>query len=162
MAAESPWRFEPWPWLLAALRLAMMGSSLLLWSIAAAHPDGLVTDDAWRDGLSYNEQVAAIASARAQGVGLGIETRPRPDGIEITASPSTPGPVDTIRRVSVQRVRPAESGFDEVFELAANGDGWSGVVPLPLVGRWRFVVTAELEAGRQRYELERWHAGEAP
>ena len=63
MRADARRPIEPWPWALAGLLVAMIGSSLLLWSIAASNPDGLVAEDAWQAGLQYNAQVAAARAA---------------------------------------------------------------------------------------------------
>lgn len=43
--ADEPRRFEPWPWVLAALLGAMIVASLAFWRIAVTNPDPLVVDD---------------------------------------------------------------------------------------------------------------------
>lgn len=42
---DEPRRFEPWPWALAALLVAMIAGCVAFWWIATSHPDPLVVQD---------------------------------------------------------------------------------------------------------------------
>ena len=158
MRADARRPIEPWPWALAGLLVAMIGSSLLLWSIAASNPDGLVAEDAWQAGLQYNAQVAAARAASDLGVTFAIETVGLADGVRVAVRLEDATEAGHVGGVWVDRIRPAETGFDQRFDLAADGAGWAGDVPLPLQGRWKLVVTADLDAGPLRHEILHWRA----
>ena len=149
---EAPRRFEPWPWALAGMLALMIASSLSLWAIATANPDGVV-GDAWEAGLVYNEIIAARRAADALGVELAIESAATRDGARITVRVE-----DALAdAVVVERIRPAESGYDQEFALKIDSGTWRGVVPLPLPGRWRFRVRADLVEGSLQREIDYWH-----
>lgn len=162
MTADRTRRFEPWPWMIAALLAAMIGSSLLLWSVASAHRDGLVAQDAWQAGLDYNAGIAAREAARALGIALDVETRPLADGVRVEVRLVDPERRARVHDLRVERLRPAESGLDAGFALLREGDRYVGDVPLPRRGRWRLAVVAELETGPLRTEIDHWHEGQAP
>lgn len=144
MAEPPARRLEPWPLALAGLLLAMMATSLGFWAVAAAHPDPLVVDDAYRAGLRYNDELQARRRAEALGVELDLELRPDPEGIHVAVSIAAPdGPVSA-ERVVLRRERPAEGGFDADFELLRRDGAWIGHVPLPRPGRWQLVASASL------------------
>lgn len=50
METNEPRRFEPWPWILAALLAFMIGVSISFYEIARAHPDP-VLDTTPRPGV---------------------------------------------------------------------------------------------------------------
>ncbi len=60
---------EPWPWILAALLVAMMGGSLgFLW-IAISAPDPPDVDGVYETGLEYSERVRDAGPADDPGGG---------------------------------------------------------------------------------------------
>ncbi len=146
--------FEPWPWALAALLAVMIGCSLSLWVIASSYPDGLV-GDAWEAGLTYNDDLAARLDARALGMSLEASSTATAGGAGVAVVLMG----SAAETVTVARIRPAESGYDETFELELDKAGvWRGEVPLPRAGRWQLEVRARLASGAKlERTLKHWH-----
>lgn len=151
MTDPGPRRFEPWPWLLAGLLAAMIGSSLCLFAIASSHPDGLV-GDAWEAGLAYNAEIAAQRAAEEQGIDIDLESVPTAEGAQVAVRLEG-APAD---RVVVERIRPAETGWDRSYLLHADSGTWRGDVPLPRPGRWRLRVRADFGSTWLQREIDLW------
>ena len=68
MKKPNPWYKEPWPWFfLAPIATSMIvGFSML--GIAIDTNDGLVTDDYYRQGVLYNENMERDEKAQALGI----------------------------------------------------------------------------------------------
>jgi nitrogen fixation protein FixH len=159
VAADRPAgrRFEPWPLGLALLLLSGIGASLAFFAVASANPDAEVVDDAYRAGLQVNQELRAQRRAEALGYRLELRTREAPGGVAVDVSVTGAGGAPTsAESVVVRRVRPAEGGFDEDFELERRGEGFAGGIPLPLRGRWRLVATAQVDGAvlRRVFSLE--------
>jgi nitrogen fixation protein FixH len=137
-------RREPWPVALAALLLAMIGTSTGFYEVAARHPDPLVVQDAFAAERSVSERLRAERRAEALGwdLALAVELRPGIAHVEARLR-DRGGALLAADRVSLLRERPAEGGLDATVPLTADGDGWTGDVALPRPGRWHLVVRAE-------------------
>lgn len=158
MTAQTERRFEPWPWALAGLLLAMIAGSLAFYAVARAHPDPLVVDDAYGEGLRLNDELHALERGAARHLELFVEARPTAAGTALALALRGPdGRPARPDRVRVRRERPAQGGFDEDFALAPADGRWRGEIPLPLPGRWLLVARAELgdAAVERRVEVER-------
>lgn len=145
---------EPWPFLVASLLAAMIGTSMGFYRIATRFPDPIVTGDPFQAGLAYADAARAAAKAREAGWSLAIETRAVDGGVQIDASlldaAGQPLAADALR---VTRTRPAESGFDARFEPAA---GVPLRIPLPRAGRWELQVEASRGEGRLEQRIPVW------
>jgi nitrogen fixation protein FixH len=139
-------RFEPWPFVLAGGLLFMISSSLAFYAVARLHPDPLVVADPFEAGLRYH----ALASERRAAEARGLEIRLEADLasgaalVRVDVIDQAGAPV-TARSVTVRRERPAEGGLDAEFPLALDEGGFVGSIPLPRPGRWRLVVSAQVE-----------------
>lgn len=146
-------RHEPWPIVLAALLLFMMGTSLGFLRLASAHPDPVLGRDTSRE---LPEAVRAVRRADALGWQIALEAAPRAGGadVRVTLRDAAGAPL-AADRVSVRRERPAEGGLDAEIPLAGQGGDWAGAVALPRSGRWQLVVRAErgAEAAERRFAL---------
>lgn len=137
-------RFEPWPVILAAGLLCMIAISLAFYGIARSHPDALVANDAYEAGLRYNALLSQRRAAEQRGLDIRLEAELADGAARLRARVVDRSGVVKARSVVVRRERPAEGGYDADFPLAAGDGGFVGEVPLPRVGRWRLVVTAEV------------------
>jgi len=139
-------RIELWPVLLGALLLTMIAASIAFYLIAAANPDPVVVDDAYGAGLRYNEAQRTRGRAARLGYELALDTRGEGDGVRVMLRVrDRAGRSVAPERARVRRVRPAEGGHDDVFELQDDGGAFAGRIPLPLPGRWRLVAVARVE-----------------
>ena len=154
---REPARFEPWPWILIGLLIAMISTSLTLLRIATAHPDGVV-GDAWEAGLAFNDELAARQSAVARGVSLSAEAVASTGGAQLVVRIDGTE-ADAVR---VERIRPAESGLDEMIPLRLEDGAWRADVALPAPGRWLLRVEADLDEGRLTRRIGYWHAPAGP
>ena len=153
-------RPEPWPVVLAALLLFMMGASIGFLRVATRHPDPVVGQDSSRE---LPEPVRAARRAHALGWEITLATTPRAGGADVrVALADRAGAPLAADRVTLRRERPAEGGFDAELPLAGVGAQWKGEVPLPRPGRWHLVVRAERgdEAAERRFSL--WAEQAAP
>jgi nitrogen fixation protein FixH len=143
MPAE-PRRREPWPVILAALLVAMMGASIGFWRLATRHPDALVATGAREADHFVPEALRAARRADALGWAIDLAAEPRPGAAALrVALRDAHGAPLAAERVLVRRERPAEGGLDAEQPLARAGADWSGTIALPRAGRWLLVVRAE-------------------
>ena len=147
-------RFEPWPWVLALMVVTMMGISISLWVVAASNPDALV-GDAWETGLAFNDEFASRQAAAAQGATLEASSVATREGARVRAQISGASP----QRVTVERIRPAEAGWDSEIPLRLLDGAWTADVALPQPGRWRFRVRADFAETHLERVIDVWHAG---
>jgi len=149
-------RREPWPVALAALLLAMVGTSVGFYRVASRNPDALVVADAFAAERQESERLRAERRAEALGWRIELAVAPRGGGAHVVARlRDAAGDPIAADRVSLLRERPAEGGLDASIPLARAGDGFSGDVDLPRAGRWTLVVRAERggEAAERSFAL---------
>lgn len=147
-------RAEPWPFLVAGLLAAMIGTSMGFYRIATRFPDPVVTGDPFQAGIAYADAARAAAKAREAGWSLAIEALPADGGVRVDASlrdaAGRPLGADSLY---VTRTRPAESGFDARFEPADGAPLW---IPLPRAGRWELHVEAQRGEARLEERIPVW------
>jgi nitrogen fixation protein FixH len=147
-------RPEPWPLAIAALLAAMIGTSVGFYRVAAAHPDGLVTDDAFAAGIAFADARRAEERARALGWTLDVAAEPRGGTVHVVARlRDRDGAALPVDAITLRRERPAEGGLDAELALAAQGDAYEGSVALPRPGRWQLVVAARRAQARVERRL---------
>jgi nitrogen fixation protein FixH len=145
---------EPWPFLVAALLAAMIGTSMGFYRIATRFPDPVVSGDTFQAGLAYADAARAAARARAAGWSLEVETRPTGGGVQVDAARrDATGKRLAADAVTITRARPAEAGFDAAFEQQA---GAAQEVPLPRSGRWELHVVARRGDARLEERIPVW------
>ena len=145
---------EPWPFLVAALLAAMIGTSMGFYRIAKRFPDPVVTGDPFQAGIAYADAARAAAKARAAGWSLAVETLPVEGGVQVDASlRDAAGHALATDALRVTRTRPAETGFDAAFEPEA---GAGARIPLPRAGRWELQVEARRGDARLEERIPVW------
>lgn len=145
---------EPWPFLVAALLAAMIGTSMGFYRIAQRFPDPVVTGDAFQAGIAYADAARAAARARAEGWALAVQTRPTREGVVVDASlRDAAGLALAVDAMTITRTRPAEAGFDAAFEQQA---GAATEIPLPRTGRWELHVVARRGDARLEERIPVW------
>lgn len=132
---------EPWPFAIAALLAAMIGTSVGFYGIASRNPDPAVVGDSFLAGTRFAADTRAEAQARALGLTLDVTTERAETGLAVDARLLDAGgrPLRA-DRLTVRRERPAEGGLDAEFAL--TGDRPLEIA-LPRAGRWSLTIRAE-------------------
>jgi hypothetical protein len=68
MNKPNPWYKEPWPWFFLAPIVASMIVGFSMLGVAIDTNDGLVTDDYYRQGVLYNENLERDEKAKELGI----------------------------------------------------------------------------------------------
>ncbi|MBD3648953.1 MAG: FixH family protein [Pseudomonadales bacterium] len=68
--ATDPWYKQGWPWILMAIPFSAVLFGMFMLFMAGRHPDDLVSDDYYRDGLAINQQLARNERAVDEGIGI--------------------------------------------------------------------------------------------
>ena len=68
MNKPNPWYKEPWPWFFLAPITASMIVGFSMLGVAIDTNDGLVTDDYYRQGVLYNENLERDEKAKELGI----------------------------------------------------------------------------------------------
>jgi hypothetical protein len=68
MKKPNPWYKEPWPWFFLAPITASMIVGFSMLGVAIDTNDGLVTDDYYRQGVLYNENLERDVKAKELGI----------------------------------------------------------------------------------------------
>ena len=69
-----PWYKYPWPWILMAIPLSAVLFGILMLTMVTQHPDDLVADNYYQDGMAINQSLAMDDKARAMGVSAVLVT----------------------------------------------------------------------------------------
>ena len=137
----TPWYREPWPWILIALPLSAVIAGIATLVIAIEHPDGLVAEDYYKQGLAINQVLERESRAAA----LGLRAQAMVSGERIRIGLSGRG-TDLPDSIVVRFIHPTRAGEDSSIVLGAVANGWyEGVIPGMASGRWR--VQAEDDQG---------------
>jgi nitrogen fixation protein FixH len=118
--------------------------------------NGVTKDDAYVDGLAYNETLAAVDAQRQRGWVVETDIH-KPGGRQIilraTFEDSNGSPIDSLS-VSAEFVRPVVEGIDFIVPFEARGAGAYQVdAKVPLPGQWDIRIVAE-QSGRPPYILK--------
>jgi hypothetical protein len=129
---SAPWYREPWPWVLIALPLSAVIAGIATLIIAIQHPDALVAEDYYKQGLTINRVLER--ESRAQALGLSAQAMISDERIRIILV----GAADLPGTVVMRFTHPTRAGEDRniVLEAIANGS-YEGVMPPMASGRWR-------------------------
>lgn len=107
---------------------------------------GLETEDAYRKGLAYNQEIEAAKAQKKSGWKIALDTVPArlqgPISVKITRPKDSTPPV----LISVTISRPATDKFDQTISLFAQSDGqYSAPYSVPLPGQWDLVILVKTQ-----------------
>ena len=135
--SPTPWYREPWPWLLASGPLLVVVASFVSAWIAIRSSDGLVSENAYTEGLAVQETLSR--SEKAVALGLLAHVRVTSDMLRVTLSARQPGfQPPAALRITVSH--PTRAGLDQTELLARDGAGYSARFRLPAAGHWLILV----------------------
>jgi hypothetical protein len=137
----APWYREPWPWILIALPLSAVIAGIATLVIAIKHPDELVAEDYYKQGLAINRVLER--ESRAAALGLRAQAMISGNRIRIGLSAAD---ADLPGSIVVRFIHPTRAGEDRSIVLGMITNGWyDGEMPGMAAGRWR--VQAEDDQG---------------
>lgn len=140
-----PWYRQFWPWFLIALPASSVCAGIATVLIASADPDGLVTDDYYRQGLAINQDLARQRVAEQRGLRGRLSVDAATGGLRLALAGQLVAP----DRLTLRLVHPTRSYGDHDAVLYRDRRGeLSGQLRLPAGGRWRVLV--EPDDGRWR------------
>jgi hypothetical protein len=157
VSAEKSWRREPWPWLLASGPLLVVVASFVSAWIAIKSSDGLVSEDAYREGLAVQETISR--SEKATALGLVAHVRVTSDTLRVRLSSRATGAGssnvsnDQLASESPSALRvtishPTRAGLDQTKLLQRDGAGYSGSFRLPAAGHWLVLIEDDANTWR--------------
>ena len=142
------------PWLFVGFfGVVVMVNGIMLF-FALDSWTGIETEEAYRKGLAYNEQIAAAEAQQQLGwsAELAVE-QPAPGraAIALELRDRAGGPVEGAE-VTGQLLRPTLEGYDLTAPLTHSGPGtYSAELTLPLAGIWDLEI--EVRHARGTYRL---------
>ena len=146
LPSSAAWYREPWPWILMAGPAAVVVAGLVTLYLALTHPDALVVDNYYKEGLGINRVLERDDAARRAGyrarVLIGEDgTRVR---IHLSAASALP------ERLRLRMFHPTQASLDREAVLAATQSGWyEGDIAAAAAPRWR----VELEDAERGWRL---------
>jgi len=68
------WYKQGWPWFIISIPLAAVAFGILMLVVVEEHPDDLVVDDYYKDGMAINKQIARDNNATRRGIIVSLAT----------------------------------------------------------------------------------------
>lgn len=107
---------------------------------------GLETQDAYRKGVKFNQQLSEIREQNDRGWSMDVLRTDLPDGgVRFTATPLDQNRESlSLLNISVELIRPTHEGMDQTIELKESALGvYTGETAALPKGKWYVVVTAK-------------------
>ncbi len=138
---------------LGAFALVLVANGAFVW-FALSGFSGLSREDAYREGLHYNDELAAAAAQKARGWSSSVTLDKTGLAVEVSLPDGRPVAGLLLKAVIG---RPATDAFDQTLELLELRPG-RYLAPVVLApGNWSVVVTGEDAAGEPyRAEARLW------
>lgn len=136
-----------YPWIFVVGMLVVVAVNVVMITLALDTFPGLETNDAYRQGIAYNQTIAAAEAQAARGWHLNLAVEPQvaagePGKAERTAAVTATftdrdgQPIGGLQ-VETYFVRPTIAGSDVTAELDELGNGrYAATVAVPLPGQW--------------------------
>lgn len=141
------------PWTFVAFFAVVFAANGALLYFALDSWTGLTTDNAYQQGLAYNERIAERDRQAALGWQVSFDAAPADPGrivIDLRVEDDRGVPV-TAASASVTLTRPTHEGHDFTTALSHRGAGhYAGEAGLPLPGQWQVELVIEEPRGTYR------------
>ncbi|HKK14476.1 MAG TPA: FixH family protein [Gammaproteobacteria bacterium] len=133
-----PWYRQFWPWFLIALPASAVAAGIATLVIAIEHPDGLVVDDYYKQGLAINRVLAR--DQRAQRLGLSALVRYNPETETLAVQLQSAQPLGR-PALTITLAHPTRAHLDRVLTLGADARGAyrAALTDLP-PGLWHMTI----------------------
>ena len=118
--------------------------------IAVTHPDSVVKDDYYREGLAINRDLAAQQAASAFGVQALLRANSLTTDVSVTLQGDFPAAPE---QLTLQFIHPNDAKFDFLVQLyAADKRQYIGELPALADGRWHLQLSP---VGTQDWQLKK-------
>lgn len=154
MRERSASGFGHWaPWAFVAFFAVVFAANGIMLFFALDSWTGLSTEDAFQQGLAYNEKIAERDRQAALGWQVSFDATPDRAGhvvFDLQVDDERGVPV-TAASVAVSLTRPTHEGYDLAAILSHLGRGhYAGEVDLPLSGQWQVELVIDEPRGPYR------------
>lgn len=130
--------------IIAFFVVVAIANVVFLYYAMKTHP-GLETEDAYEEGLNYNDELARAEASKELGW-QGTLTVGEGGKLVVSIVDSAGDPIPDLA-VSAVAVWPVKEGFDTEIIFAPEGDAYSAAPALPMSGQWEIRLRAEDAAG---------------
>lgn len=117
--AQRPWYRQGWPWFLLLLPATAVVASFVTLYIAISHPQSVVRDEYYKDGLAVNRSLAQAEAARALGLAGELAIEPATRLVTLRIAPADALPAT----LYLALLHPTDAELDRVLPLARLGEG---------------------------------------
>ncbi|MGI9293834.1 MAG: FixH family protein [Pseudomonadales bacterium] len=145
-----PWYRQFWPWFIFGLPGVVVVACMVTIYIAVTHPDSVVKDNYYREGLAINRDLAAQQAATAFGVQALLRANALTTDVSVTLQGDFPVAPE---QLTLQFIHPNDAEFDFVVQLyAADKQLYIGELPTVVNGRWHLQLSP---AATQDWQLKK-------
>ena len=145
-----PWYKQFWPWVVFGIPGLTIFAGLVTVYIAFSDPDGLVSDDYYKDGLGINADLARDENAKQLGIKALCQLQNGKLTVRLSSTEGAPF-ADTLELKLIHTTR---ASFDKIIELKKDSkQQYSATLPTDLkAGSW--ILKIETEHWRIRTKLK--------
>lgn len=138
-----------YPWIFVGLMLLVVAVNATLATLAVKTFPGLQSEDAYNEGLRYNDTLAAQRDQTKRGwkMDLRAKSNAAADGrrqaeVTVTFVDRDGYPLDRLD-IDAELIRPTAAGFDQRLDFEHRAAGqYVASVTLPLAGQWDAKINA--------------------
>ncbi len=155
VATPQPQRRSAWiPWAFVGFFLVVFAVNAIMVTIAFTSWTGVQTEEAYIQGLQYNDRLAEAETQYALGWTVDVafaQSGPEVGELQVHAADERGTPL-TWASVTATFVRPTQQGQDFSVEVQPASAGYAAVVDFPLPGVWDLKLLIEHEGRPYRFE----------
>ena len=130
---QKPWYRQVWPWMLIAIPFSSVMGGILMIYLAVSHPNDLVKDNYYQDGMAINKQIDKDQMASELGLQATISFEETLGDVLVELR----GADETV--LIIELFHPSDSSKDMISgltRLASEQNRYQGHFEKPLSGRW--------------------------
>ena len=145
-AKRAPGWWYPWIFVVGMGVVIVVNVGLVYFAVGTF--SGLETDNHYRKGLVYNENLAGVKAQAERGWKMKLDVPATPADArafdaQVVFTDKEGRPLDGLK-VSLMAERPTHQGHDARAEMEAAGNGvYKGSLPLALPGQWSIRIVAD-------------------
>lgn len=145
------------PWAFVAFFATFIAVDAVMVYLAVGSFSGVSTQNAYQEGLEYNDKLAAMRREKALGWTAAVDFRasgPQQGRLVVTLLDRDGTPL-TQAKAQAELVRPTQEGYDFTVPLVREGEHFAADLDLPLAGQWevRLAVSRGADSFHQRERI---------